>query len=197
MEIANASLLDEATAAAEAMSLSRRISKSKSNTFFVDEQCFPQTINVLKTRAKPLGINIKIGSPEDSSREDYFGIILQYPSTEGNVNDYTSVVTEAHEKKALTIFATDLLALTLIKAPGEFGADIVIGSSQRFGVPMGFGGPHAAFMATKEGHRRSLPGRIVGASVDNHGNTAYRLALQTREQHISCLLYTSPSPRDP
>ena len=184
MEIANASLLDEATSAAEAMSLSKRISKSKSNTFFVDEQCFPQTINVLKTRAKPLGINIKIGSPKDSSSEDYFGIILQYPSTEGNINDYTSIVTEAHEKKALTIFATDLLALTLIKAPGEFGADIVIGSSQRFGVPMGFGGPHAAFMATKEDHRRSLPGRIVGASLDNHGNTAYRLALQTREQHI-------------
>ena len=184
MEIANASLLDEATSAAEAMSLSRRVSKSKSSTFFVDEQCLPQTINVLKTRAKPLGIDIKIGSPKDSSREDYFGIILQYPSADGSLNDYTSIVGEAHEKKALAIFATDLLALTLIKAPGEFGADIVIGSSQRFGVPMGFGGPHAAFMATKEDHRRSLPGRIVGASIDSHGNIAYRLALQTREQHI-------------
>ena len=184
MEIANASLLDEATSAAEAMSLSKRVSKSKSSTFFVDEQCLPQTINVLKTRAKPLGIDIKIGSPKDSSREDYFGIILQYPSADGSLNDYTSIVGEAHEKKALAIFATDLLALTLIKAPGEFGADIVIGSSQRFGVPMGFGGPHAAFMATKEDHRRSLPGRIVGASIDSHGNIAYRLALQTREQHI-------------
>jgi glycine dehydrogenase len=184
MEIANASLLDEATSAAEAMALSKRISKSKSSTFFVDEQCFPQTINVLKTRAKPLGIEIKIGAPNESSHEDYFGIILQYPSADGSLNDYTSIVSEAHKKNALTIFATDLLALTLIKAPGEFGADIVIGSSQRFGVPMGFGGPHAAFMATKEDHRRSLPGRIVGASIDSHGNTAYRLALQTREQHI-------------
>ena len=184
MEIANASLLDEATSAAEAMSLSKRVTKSKSNTFFVDEQCFPQTINVLKTRAKPLSINIKIGSLKESSNEDYFGIILQYPSGDGSLSDYTSIVSEAHGKKALSIFATDLLALALIKAPGEFGADIVIGSSQRFGVPMGFGGPHAAFIATKEEHRRSLPGRIVGASIDNHGNTAYRLALQTREQHI-------------
>ena len=184
MEIANASLLDEATSAAEAMALSKRIAKSKSNTFFVDEQCFSQTINVLKTRAKPLGIDIKIGSPKESSTHDYFGIILQYPSGEGSLDDYTSIVSEAHEKKALAIFATDLLALTLIKAPGEFGADIAIGSSQRFGVPMGFGGPHAAFIATKEEHRRSLPGRIVGASIDNHGDVAYRLALQTREQHI-------------
>ena len=184
MEIANASLLDEATSAAEAMALSKRIAKSKSNTFFVDKRCFSQTINVLKTRAKPLGIDIKIGSPKESSTHDYFGIILQYPSGEGSLDDYTSIVSEAHEKKALAIFATDLLALTLIKAPGEFGADIAIGSSQRFGVPMGFGGPHAAFIATKEEHRRSLPGRIVGASIDNHGDVAYRLALQTREQHI-------------
>ena len=184
MEIANASLLDEATSAAEAMALSKRIAKSKSNTFFVDERCFSQTINVLKTRAKPLGIDIKIGSPKESLTQDYFGIILQYPSGEGSLDDYTPIVSEAHEKKALAIFATDLLALTLIKAPGEFGADIAIGSSQRFGVPMGFGGPHAAFMATKEEHRRSLPGRIVGASIDNHGDVAYRLALQTREQHI-------------
>jgi len=184
MEIANASLLDEATSAAEAMALSKRIAKSKSNTFFVDERCFSQTINVLKTRAKPLGIDIKIGSPKESLTQDYFGIILQYPSGEGSLDDYTPIVSEAHDKKALAIFATDLLALTLIKAPGEFGADIAIGSSQRFGVPMGFGGPHAAFMATKEEHRRSLPGRIVGASIDNHGDVAYRLALQTREQHI-------------
>tara|TARA_B110000014_G_scaffold259099_1_gene246291 strand:- start:5760 stop:8606 length:2847 start_codon:yes stop_codon:yes gene_type:complete len=184
MEIANASLLDEATAAAEAMTLSKRIAKSKSNTFFIDEQCLPQTINVLKTRAKPLSIDIKIGDPNKSSSDDYFGIILQYPAGNGDLNDYTSIVSQAKEKKALTIFATDLLALTLIKPPGEFGADIVIGSSQRFGVPMGFGGPHAAFMATKEDYRRSLPGRIVGASIDNHGNIAYRLALQTREQHI-------------
>ncbi|MDG2060732.1 MAG: aminomethyl-transferring glycine dehydrogenase [SAR86 cluster bacterium] len=184
MEIANASLLDEATAAAEAMTLSKRIAKSKSNIFFIDEQCLPQTINVLKTRAKPLSIDIKIGDPNKSSSDDYFGIILQYPAGNGGLNDYTSIVSQAKEKKALTIFATDLLALTLIKPPGEFGADIAIGSSQRFGVPMGFGGPHAAFMATKEDYRRSLPGRIVGASIDNHGNIAYRLALQTREQHI-------------
>ena len=184
MEIANASLLDEPTAAAEAMTLAKRLSKSKSNLFLIDEQCFPQTINVLKTRAKPLGIDVKIGNPEDMNNEDYFAVLVQYPGADGVLKNMSSVVESAHSKNALAIFATDLLALTLIKPPGEFNADIVIGSSQRFGVPIGFGGPHAAFMATKESYKRSLPGRIVGASVDVHGNTAYRLALQTREQHI-------------
>ena len=184
MEIANASLLDEATAAAEAMTLAKRTSKSKSNIFFVDEQCFPQTINVIKTRAEPLGISIKIGSPLDNLDEEYFGIILQYPGSDGQINDFSEVVVSAHKQSALVVFASDLLALSLLKPPGEFGADIVIGSSQRFGVPLGFGGPHAAFMATNEKLKRSLPGRIVGASIDSNGFTAYRLALQTREQHI-------------
>jgi len=184
MDIANASLLDEATAAAEAMTLAKRTSKSTSDTFFVDKNCFSQTINVLKTRAGPLGINIKIGTPEESLNEDFFGIILQYPGSDGSISDYTPIASEAHGKKALVIFASDLLALALLKTPGECGADIAVGSSQRFGVPLGFGGPHAAFMATNEDLKRSLPGRIVGASLDSNGNVAYRLALQTREQHI-------------
>ena len=170
MDIANASLLDEATAAAEAMALSRRSSKVKSNIFYVDENCFKNTINVLKTRALPLGIEIKIGPTDEANSCDYFGILLQY--------------SESRKKNALITFASDLLALTLLKPPGELNADIVIGSSQRFGVPLGCGGPHAAFMAVKNDLRRSLPGRIVGASVDSSGNLAYRLALQTREQHI-------------
>ena len=184
MDIANASLLDEATAAAEAMTLSRRSSKVKSNIFFVDENCFINTINVLKTRAFPLGIEIKIGSIEEADSCDYFGMLLQYPGADGRVTNFEKIVAESQKKDALITFASDLLALTLLKAPGELNADIVIGSSQRFGVPLGCGGPHAAFMAVKDELRRSLPGRIVGASIDNSGNLAYRLALQTREQHI-------------
>ena len=184
MEIANASLLDEPTAAAEAMTLAKRISKSKASLFIVDEQCLPQTINVLKTRAKPLGIEIKIGDPQKMQDEEYFAALVQYPGVDGVIRDFSNLVDSSHKNDALVIFAADILALTLIKPPGEFGADIVIGSSQRFGVPIGFGGPHAAFMATKESYKRSLPGRIVGASIDSHGNIAYRLALQTREQHI-------------
>ena len=184
MEISNASLLDEPTAAAEAMMLAKRLSKSKSNNFIIDEQCFPQTINVIKTRAKPLGIDIKVSNPKEMLNEECFALILQYPGADGVIDDFSKLIESAHKKKSLVIFATDLLALTLLKPPGEFDADIVIGSSQRFGVPMGFGGPHAAFMATKESFKRSLPGRLVGASIDSHGNTAYRLALQTREQHI-------------
>ena len=184
MEIANASLLDEPTAAAEAMTLAKRISKSKASLFIVDEQCLPQTINVLKTRAKPLGIEIKIGDPQKMQDEEYFAALVQYPGVDGVIRDFSDLVDSSHKNDALVIFAADILALTLIKPPGEFGADIVIGSSQRFGVPIGFGGPHAAFMATKESYKRSLPGRIVGASIDSHGNIAYRLALQTREQHI-------------
>ena len=184
LEISNASLLDEATAAAEAMALAKRVSSSKANKFFVDEQCFPQTIEVIKTRAKPLGIKINVGPISVSLKDEYFGAIIQYPGADGNLKNYSKEISALHKKKSITILATDLLALTLIKSPGELGADISVGSSQRFGVPMGFGGPHAAFISTKEEYKRFLPGRIVGASVDNHGNLAYRLALQTREQHI-------------
>jgi len=184
MEISNASLLDEATAAAEAMTLAKRASKSSSDTFYVDENSFQNTINVLKTRAKPLGIELKIGPIEEAQHEEYFGVFFQYPGSDGLINDFSSIVDSIHEKKGIAVFASDLLALTLLKSPGEMGADIVVGSSQRFGVPLGCGGPHAAFMSVREDLKRSLPGRIVGASVDSSGDLAYRLALQTREQHI-------------
>jgi len=187
LEIANASLLDEATAAAEAMTLVSRVGKSKSQKFFIDENCFPQTIAVVSARAKPIGIEVIIGDPqslEDLSEEMYFGALIQYPNNHGEICDYAAAIENLHNHNGLVIMATDLMALTLLKSPGELGADIAIGSSQRFGVPLGFGGPHAAFMATKEAYKRSLPGRLVGASIDEHGKTAYRLALQTREQHI-------------
>ena len=186
-EIANASLLDEATAAAESMTLAQRIGKSKSHKFFIDQNCFPQTISVVTARAKPIGIEVIVGDPQqlDSlNKEIYFGALLQYPGNDGAVIDFSKQIEHVHEQNGLVIMATDLLALTLLKSPGEMGADIAIGSSQRFGVPLGFGGPHAAFMATKEKCKRSLPGRLVGASIDENGRTAYRLALQTREQHI-------------
>tara|TARA_B100000029_G_scaffold500408_1_gene572121 strand:+ start:60 stop:2864 length:2805 start_codon:yes stop_codon:yes gene_type:complete len=182
MEISNASLLDEATAAAEAMSMACNILRGKKSTFVVSEDINPQTLNVVKTRAEPLGIKIVVGN--NSFDEDTFGILLQYPTSSGYIEDYSSVVKEAHTNGSLVIVATDLLSLCLLKPPGEWGADIVIGNSQRFGVPMGFGGPHAAFMATKEKYKRNLPGRLVGVSKDKHGNPALRLALQTREQHI-------------
>ena len=184
MDIANASLLDEATAAAEAMTLAKRSSKSKSNIFFIDQNCFNNTINVLKTRALPLGIDIKLGRPEEADSCDYFGILLQYPGSDGRIANFEKTIKDAHGKDGLVVFACDLLALTLLKSPGELGADIVVGSSQRFGVPLGCGGPHAAFIAVNENLKRSLPGRIVGVSVDSSGDLAYRLALQTREQHI-------------
>ena len=184
MEISNASLLDEATAAAEAMTLAKRASKSSSDTFYVDENSFQNTINVLKTRAKPLGIKLKIGPIKETQHEECFGVFIQYPGSDGLIDDFSNIVDSIHEKKGIAVFASDLLALTLLKSPGEMGADIVIGSSQRFGVPLGCGGPHAAFMSVKEDLKRSLPGRIVGASVDSSGDLAYRLALQTREQHI-------------
>ena len=186
-EIANASLLDEATAAAESMTLAQRIGKSKSHKFFIDQYCFPQTISVVTARAKPICIEVIVGDPQqlDSlNKEIYFGALLQYPGNDGAVIDFSKQIEHVHEQNGLVIMATDLLALTLLKSPGEMGADIAIGSSQRFGVPLGFGGPHAAFMATKEKYKRSLPGRLVGASIDENGRTAYRLALQTREQHI-------------
>jgi len=184
MDIANASLLDEATAAAEAMTLAKRSSKNKSAVFFVQESVHPQTLELLQTRAKPLGIELHIGPAQNAIEVDCFALLLQYPDTFGQINDYQELVERLHQKGALVAVATDLLALTLITPPGEWGADIVIGSSQRFGVPMGYGGPHAAFMACRDAYKRSMPGRLIGVSVDAQGNPAYRLALQTREQHI-------------
>ncbi len=185
LEIANASLLDEATAAAEAMTMAKRASKSKSNAFFVDENCHPQTIDVIKTRAEPLGIEIIVANPEtEMDPALVFGAIFQYPGTYGRVRDFTPCIASLHEEKAIAIMAADILALCLLKSPGEMGADIAIGSTQRFGVPMGYGGPHAAYMATRDKLKRSMPGRIIGVSIDTRGNKAYRLALQTREQHI-------------
>jgi glycine dehydrogenase len=189
MEIANASLLDEATAAGEAMTMffaSRKADKKDATTFFVSELCHPQTIDLLKTRALPLGINLLIGNHEqvDFTASNIFGVLLQYPAGDGNVFDYTNLITAAHEQNVLVAVAADLLSLAILKSPGEMGADVVVGSSQRFGVPMGFGGPHAAFFATKDEYKRLLPGRIIGVSVDAQGNKAYRMALQTREQHI-------------
>ena len=186
-EIANASLLDEATAAAESMTLAQRVGKSKSQKFFIDQNCYPQTISVIAARAKPIGIEVIVGDPQkliDLTEETYFGALLQYPGNDGAITDFSQEIKSVHENNGLVIMATDLLALTMLKSPGELGADIAIGSSQRFGVPLGFGGPHAAFIATKEQYKRSLPGRLIGASIDADGRTAYRLALQTREQHI-------------
>ena len=184
MELSNASLLDEATAAAEAMTLAKRSSKSKSDSFFVDENSFQNTINVLKTRAEPLGIKLIFGNPIDLSKHEVFGAFLQYPGSDGKITDMSQHIKSCHDQSALAVIGSDLLALTILKPPGEMGADIVIGSSQRFGVPLGCGGPHAAFMAVSDKLKRSMPGRIVGASVDSNGDVAYRLALQTREQHI-------------
>ena len=184
MDLSNASLLDEATAAAEAMTLAKRSAKSKSNSFFIDKNSFSNTINVLKTRAEPLGIHLIFGDPEDINNHDIFGAFLQYPGSNGKIIDLSHSIEKCHEQSAIAVVASDLLALTILKPPGEMGADIVVGSSQRFGVPLGCGGPHAAFMAVNDKLKRSMPGRIVGASVDSNGDIAYRLALQTREQHI-------------
>jgi glycine dehydrogenase len=184
MEIANASLLDEATAAAEAMTLARRSSKAKSNVFCVSRNVHPQTIEVVRTRAEPLGIELKIDDEATFAASDCFGALLQYPDTFGSIHDYKALCATLHTKGALVAVATDLLALTLIAPPGEWGADIVVGNSQRFGVPFGFGGPHAGFMACRDAWKRSMPGRLIGVSVDAQGNKAYRLTLQTREQHI-------------
>jgi glycine dehydrogenase len=184
MEIANASLLDEATAAAEAMTLAKRSCKSKSNVFFVSNGVHPQTLEVVKTRAEALGIELHIGDDAEGGTVDSFGVLLQYPNTFGTINDYRAIADAAHARGALVAVATDLLALTLIAAPGEWGADIVVGNSQRFGVPFGNGGPHAAFMACRDAYKRSMPGRLIGVSIDAEGKPAYRLTLQTREQHI-------------
>lgn len=190
MELANASLLDEGTAAAEAMSMlygQRKGKKRKeADVFFVSELCHPQTIEVLQTRAEPIGVEVKIGDHHELDVTDpkLFGVLLQYPATDGTVEDYTNIIAAAHENDVYAVVAADLLSLTLLKAPGEMGADVVVGSSQRFGVPMGYGGPHAAFFATKEDFQRKIPGRIIGVTQDAEGKPAYRMALQTREQHI-------------
>jgi glycine dehydrogenase len=184
LDVANASLLDEATAAAEAMAMAQRVAKSKATAFFVDRFVHPQTIAVLRTRARPLGIEIIEGMVGTLEPERVFGAIFQYPGSYGHVTDFTALIAKVHAAKGIAVVATDLLALCLLKEPGAMGADIAVGSSQRFGVPMGFGGPHAAFMACRDELKRSMPGRIVGVSIDARGNRAYRLSLQTREQHI-------------
>ena len=181
LPVANASLLDEGTAAAEAMHM---CVDGKRNTFFVAADCHPQTIEVVKTRAEAIGVEVRVGDPQSIDYEDVFGILLQYPTTDGRIRDWSQIAESAHQAKAMVVMATDLLALTLLRPPGEIGADIAVGSTQRFGVPMGFGGPHAAFLATRDEHKRQLPGRVIGVSRDRHGKTAFRMALQTREQHI-------------
>src|SRR2546423_4055532 len=184
LDIANASLLDEATAAAEAMSLCHAAVPNR-KIFFVADNCHPQTIAVVRTRAKPLSIEIKI---DNFSRFKFdrsvFGALVQYPATDGAIHDYSEFVKQAHDAGALIVVAADILALTLLKPPGEFGADVAVGNTQRFGVPLGFGGPHAAYFATRDQYKRHMPGRLVGVSHDAEGRPAYRLALQTREQHI-------------
>ncbi|REL24996.1 glycine dehydrogenase (aminomethyl-transferring) [Rhodohalobacter sp. SW132] len=190
MEIANSSLLDEGTAAAEAASMlhSRRKGKKRkqANTFFISDNCHPQTISVLKNRMEPIGIELKIGDVNklDLTDPELFGILLQYPGSDGNVQDFTPLISSAHKNSVYVTVAADLLSLTLLKSPGEMGADVVVGSTQRFGVPMGYGGPHAAYFATKEEFKRQIPGRIIGVTQDAEGHNAYRMALQTREQHI-------------
>jgi len=185
MELANASLLDEATAAAEAMTMSRRLSKSTANTIVVDQDCHPQTIAVIQTRAHSLGYEVIVANPYvDLQQYDFFAVLVQYPGSKGEIKDLAEIVETAHGKSALLTIAADLLSLVLLKPPGAFGADIAVGSAQRFGVAMGYGGPHAAFFATRHEFKRSIPGRIIGVSKDAHGKIALRMALQTREQHI-------------
>ena len=185
MAIANSSMLDEGTAAAEAMTLIQRVGKSKSNTFYVANDVLPQTLEVVQTRAEPLGITVKTFDPSElAGVTDAFGVLLQYPGVNGVVRDYRAAVETVKSTGAMVIVAADLLALTMLTPPGEWGADVVVGNSQRFGVPLGFGGPHAGYMATRDEYKRSMPGRLVGVTIDQNGNKAYRLALQTREQHI-------------
>ncbi|MGA9224186.1 MAG: glycine dehydrogenase (aminomethyl-transferring), partial [Pseudomonas graminis] len=186
LPIANASLLDEATAAAEAMTFCKRLSKNKSsNKFFASAHCHPQTLDVLQTRAEPLGIEVVVADEAQlTDVSEFFGALLQYPASNGDVFDYRELVERFHTANALVAVAADLLALTLLTPPGEFGADVAIGSAQRFGVPLGFGGPHAAYFSTRDAYKRDMPGRLVGVSIDRFGKTALRLAMQTREQHI-------------
>mgnify|MGYP000144024229 FL=1 len=184
LEIANASLLDEGTAAAEAMTMAQRLAKSKAKAFFVDRDCHPQTIAVVQTRAQPLDIEVIVGNPDKLQADQVFGALFQYPGTYGHVRDFSPQMEALHAARAIGVVAADPLALTLLKEPGAMGVDIAVGSTQRFGVPMGAGGPHAAYMATRDAYKRAMPGRIVGVSIDAQGNKAYRLSLQTREQHI-------------
>ena len=184
LEVANASLLDEATAAAEAMTMARRVTQLQTNVFFIDCDCHPQTIAVVRTRAEPLGWNVIVGDPKDLDPAVVFGALFQYPGSSGSIVDYGELIKRLHAHNAVVIMAADPLALALLVPPGELGADIAVGSVQRFGVPMGFGGPHAAYIATKVVYQRALPGRLVGVSIDSRGRSAYRLTLQTREQHI-------------
>ena len=184
MDIANASMLDEGTAAAEAMTLIQRVGKSNSNVLYVAADVLPQTLEIIHTRAKPLGIEVRICNGTEAIENECFGVLLQYPGVNGDVRDYREYAAAIHAKGGMVIAAADLLALTLITPPGEWGADVVVGNSQRFGVPLGFGGPHAGYMSTRDAFKRSMPGRLVGVTVDAQGQQAYRLALQTREQHI-------------
>ena len=184
LDIANASLLDEGTAAAEAVGLSYRICKNDSNIVFVSKDCHPQTIDVIKTRAEPLDLTVVVGDEANDIKEDIVCGILQYPGTLGDIKDPSEAISKIHKNNGKAVLVCDLLALAKLKTPAELGADIAVGSSQRFGIPMGYGGPHAGFFATKDEFKRSMPGRIIGVSVDRHGNKAYRLSLQTREQHI-------------
>ncbi len=185
LELANASMLDEATACAEAMTLCQRMSRSKSTTFFVANDCHPQNIEVVKTRATTIGIDVVVGDPVSGLQGlDVFGVLLQYPGTMGEIRDYRNIAEQAHAQKALVAVSADLLSLALLTPPSEFGADVAVGNTQRFGVPLGYGGPHAAYMATRDTFKRSMPGRLIGVSIDSSGKPAYRLSLQTREQHI-------------
>jgi glycine dehydrogenase len=185
LPMANASLLDEGTAAAEAMHMCAASSDAADGSvFLVADDCHPQTIEVVKTRAGALGVDVRVGDPESFDFEGAFGVLLQYPGTDGRIRDWSALAERAHQAKALVVIATDLLALTMLRPPGEIGADIAVGSAQRFGVPMGYGGPHAAFLSTRDEHKRQLPGRVIGVSRDRHGRMAYRMSLQTREQHI-------------
>lgn len=185
MDLANASLLDEATAAAEAMALAKRVSKNRhANTFFVDQNCFPQTIDVIRTRAACFGFDLIVGETSQIPEHDLFGAIFQYPDMHGNAEDLSEKIDTLHQNKAIAVVAADIMSLACLKAPGEMGADVVVGTTQRFGIPMGYGGPHAAYFATRDEYKRAVPGRIIGVSVDTRGKQAFRMALQTREQHI-------------
>src|SRR5579864_3162724 len=184
LAVANASMLDEATAAAEAMALAWRVSKHRSSTIYVADDVLPQSIDVVRTRAAPLGLSVQVGPAATAAGADCFAALLQYPGVNGDVGEHRAVAEALHARGAVVLVAADLLALTLLVPPGEWGADVVVGSSQRFGLPMGFGGPHAAFLATRDEFKRNLPGRLVGVTLDSNSQPAYRLALQTREQHI-------------
>ncbi|MGA0857781.1 MAG: glycine dehydrogenase, partial [Candidatus Nanopelagicales bacterium] len=184
MDIAGASLLDEPTAVAEAMTLLKRVSSKDSNVILIDQDTHPQILNVVKTRALPLGIDVRVEDVEQMKFKDAYAVVLSYPTSSGLIRNIGPIIETAHQNDCMVAVTADLLSLTVLESPGQLGADVVTGSAQRFGVPMGFGGPHAGFIAVKKGFERSLPGRLVGVSVDAHGNTAYRLALQTREQHI-------------